>query len=214
MAERRMFAKTIVLSDEFLDMPLSTRCLYFTLGMLADDDGFINKPNTILRMCGASVDDMNILLMKKFILQFENGIIVIKHWRLNNYLRNDRYHETTYKELKGQLSLDSNGSYTLKNTGIPVGIPSLVKSSLGKDIDDVMPAEIDKELNKYASRFIEANYSMKTIEKTNKLIKSIQFSEINEDLYAYAIGITENNEIVNKQAYLIKVAQEKGWIKI
>ena len=143
MAERRMFAKNIVLSDEFLDMPLSARCLYFTLGMLADDDGFINKPKTILRMCGASADDMNILGMKKFILQFDTGIIVIKHWRLNNYLRNDRYKETSYKHEKSLLNLKENGSYTFKNTGIPVGIPSIDKYRLDKNsIDKTIESEL------------------------------------------------------------------------
>lgn len=136
MAERRMFAKNIVLSDEFLDMPLSARCLYFTLGMLADDDGFINKPKTILRMCGASIDDMNILKLKRFVLEFESGIIVIKHWRLNNYLRKDRYSETSYKEEKKQLFLKDNGSYTFKNTGLPLGIPSIDKNRLDKNRED------------------------------------------------------------------------------
>ena len=100
MAERRMFAKTIVTSDAFLDMPMSARCLYFTLGMFADDDGFVNNPKSILRQIGASDDDMRVLLSKKFVLSFESGVIVIKHWRINNYLRNDRYHATTYQEEK------------------------------------------------------------------------------------------------------------------
>ena len=111
MAERRMFAKTIVLSDAFLDMPISARCLYFTLGMLADDDGFVNAPRSIMRQCGASDDDMKTLISKKFVLLFDSGIIVIKHWRINNYLRNDRYIETKYIEEKGELSVDEKGSY-------------------------------------------------------------------------------------------------------
>ena len=74
-----MFAKTIVLSDDFLDMPMSARCLYFTLGMLADDDGFVNNPRSIMRQCGASNDDMLILINKHFVIAFDNGVIVIKH---------------------------------------------------------------------------------------------------------------------------------------
>lgn len=112
MAERRMFAKSIVLSDAFLDMPLSARCLYFTLGMLADDDGFIGNPKAIMRQCGASQDDMIILLQKRFILSFESGVIVIKHWRLNNYLKSDRYKATTYVEEKAELTFDAKGAYT------------------------------------------------------------------------------------------------------
>ena len=114
MAERRMFAKSIVLSDAFLDMPLSARCLYFTLGMLADDDGFIGSPKAIMRQCGASQDDMIILLQKRFILSFESGVIVIKHWRLNNYLQGDRHKTTTYVEEKAELALDEKGAYTEK----------------------------------------------------------------------------------------------------
>ena len=147
MAERRMFAKTIVLSDAFLDLPMSARCLYFTLGMLADDDGFVNAPRSIMRQCGASDDDMKLLIAKKFVLIFDSGVIVIKHWRINNYLRNDRYAETKYKDEKATLATDENGAYTL---GIPTGIPDgyqvdtqyrlgkdrLDKDSIGKDRKD------------------------------------------------------------------------------
>ena len=112
MAERRMFAKTIVLSDAFLDMPLSARCLYFTLGMLADDDGFVNSPKSIMRQAGASTDDLNLLLTKRFILKFDSGVIVIKHWRIHNYIQKDRYKESKYIEEKATLMIDSNGAYT------------------------------------------------------------------------------------------------------
>ena len=112
MAERRMFAKTIVLSDAFLDMPLSARCLYFTLGMLADDDGFVNSPKSIMRQAGASTDDLNLLMVKRFILAFESGVIVIKHWRIHNYIQKDRYKESKYMEEKATLKIDQNGAYT------------------------------------------------------------------------------------------------------
>ena len=112
MAERRMFAKTIVLSDAFLDMPLSARCLYFTLGMLADDDGFVNSPKSIMRQAGASTDDLNLLMAKRFILAFDSGVIVIKHWRIHNYIQKDRYKESKYIEEKATLTLDQNGAYT------------------------------------------------------------------------------------------------------
>ena len=127
MAERRMFAKSIVLSDVFLDMPMSARCLYFTLGMLADDDGFVGNPKSIMRQCGASQDDMLILLQKRYILGFESGVIVIKHWRMNNYLRNDRHQDTTYLEEKELLTIDNKGAYTEKDGNkalFDVGIPS------------------------------------------------------------------------------------------
>ena len=134
MAERRMFAKTIVLSDVFLDMPMSARCLYFTLGMFADDDGFVNSPRGIMRQCGASDDDMKVLLAKKFVLAFESGVIVIKHWRINNYLRSDRYAETKYLEEKKSLIIDQNGAYVQpKEAGVPGGIPNSGIPRLGKD---------------------------------------------------------------------------------
>ena len=116
MAERRMFAKTIIDSDAFLDMPMSTQALYFHLSMRADDDGFINNPKKIQRMVGATEDDLKLLIAKNFIIVFESGVIVIKHWKIHNYIRNDRYKPTVYQEEFKSLSTKNNGSYTL---GIP-----------------------------------------------------------------------------------------------
>jgi hypothetical protein len=107
-----MFAKSIVLSDAFLDMPMSARCLYFTLAMLADDDGFINSPKSIMRQCGSTTDDMNILIAKRFVLTFQSGVVVIKHWRIHNLIQKDRYRETKYLEEKATLMLDENKAYT------------------------------------------------------------------------------------------------------
>lgn len=130
MAERRMFAKTIIDSDAFLDMPLSTQALYFHLSMRADDDGFINNPKKIQRMVGCSDDDLKLLCAKNFIIPFQSGIVVIKHWRIHNYIRNDRYKPTTYADEKSQLAVKDNGAYTLNTIGIPdvaqaetIGIP-------------------------------------------------------------------------------------------
>lgn len=136
MAERRMFAKTIVLSDAFLDMPLGSRALYMTLSMVADDDGFVNSPRSVMRQCGSTDDDMKVLIAKKFIIPFDSGVIVIKHWRINNYLRSDRYQETKYIEEKSHLYVDEKGAYKYvdDNVGIPsIGIPSIGKDRLGKD---------------------------------------------------------------------------------
>lgn len=112
MAERRMFAKTIVTSDAFLDMPATARCLYFTLAMFADDDGFVNNPKSIMRQVGSTTDDMNILIAKKFVLVFDSGVIVIKHWRIHNYIRGDRKHDTKYEDEMAMLTVDKNGAYT------------------------------------------------------------------------------------------------------
>ena len=130
MAERRMFAKTIIDSDAFLDMPLSTQALYFHLSMRADDDGFINNPKKIQRMIGASEDDTKLLIMKKFIIPFESGIVVIKHWKIHNYIRSDRYKETVYLEEKATLNTDNNKAYTI---GTPDGNQMDTQVRLGKD---------------------------------------------------------------------------------
>ena len=115
MAERRMFAKTIVDSDMFIDMPMSARLLYYDLAMRADDDGFVNSPKKIMKFVGASVDDMNVLIAKQFIIPFESGVVVIKHWRIHNYIRKDTYKETPYKDEKALLYLDKNNGYRLEN---------------------------------------------------------------------------------------------------
>lgn len=145
MAERRMFAKTIIDSDAFLDMPLSTQALYFHLSMRADDDGFINNPKKIQRMVGASDDDLKLLIVKKFIIPFDSGIVVIKHWKIHNYIRNDRYKPTVYEEEKAQIQLKENGAYTIgipsdnqevyqMDTQVRLGKDSIGKVSIDKDI--------------------------------------------------------------------------------
>ena len=134
MAERRMFAKTIIDSDSFLDMPLSAQALYFHLSMRADDDGFINNPKKIQRMIGASDDDCKLLIAKRFIITFESGVIVIKHWKIHNYIRNDRYKPTVYKEEKAMLIEKENKVYTeAENVGIPNGYQLDTQVRLGKD---------------------------------------------------------------------------------
>lgn len=113
IADKRMFAKTIVDSDSFLDMPLSTQALYFHLSMRADDDGFINNPKKIQRMIGASDDDLKVLAAKNFIIPFESGVVVIKHWKIHNYIRGDRKKNTAYPEELALLTIKDNGAYSL-----------------------------------------------------------------------------------------------------
>lgn len=111
MAERRMFAKTIIDSDAFLDLPLTTQALYFHLSMRADDEGFINNPKRIMRMIGASEDELRLLIAKSFIIPFESGIVVIKHWRIHNYIQKDRFKPTPYTEERSQLVEGKNKEY-------------------------------------------------------------------------------------------------------
>lgn len=133
-----MFTKKIVDSDAFLDMPLSSQALYFHLNMRADDDGFVNNPKKIQRMIGASEDDLKLLIAKRFILGFESGVIVIKHWKMHNYIRMDRYHATQYQDELRLLCLKDNGSYSehvnqLSTNGQPMVNQMETEVSIGKD---------------------------------------------------------------------------------
>lgn len=120
MAQRRMFSPDIVCSDAFLDMPASACHLYFQLGMYADDDGFVN-PRKIMRMLGSSEDDLKILIAKRFVLPFQSGVVVVKHWKINNLVRKDWYRPSQYLEEKSTLYLKESGAYTDDSSqGIPV----------------------------------------------------------------------------------------------
>lgn len=112
MAERRMFTQKIVESDPFTEMPLSAQALYFHLNMDADDDGVVNSPNKIRRSIGASEDDLRLLIAKRFILTFDNGVMVIKHWRMHNKIRKDRYKPTQYTDVMARLTERKDGAYT------------------------------------------------------------------------------------------------------
>jgi hypothetical protein len=147
VAERRMFAKTIIDSDAFLDMPVTSQLLYFHLSMRADDDGFVNKPKSVMRMVGCKEDDLKLLFVKKFLIPFESGIVVIKHWKIHNYIAKDRYTETKYKEEKSLLQLDENKAYTQATTPciqpvyetetqVRLGKDRLGKESIEEDIAD------------------------------------------------------------------------------
>jgi hypothetical protein len=141
-----MFAKTIIDSDAFLDMPMSTQALYFHLSMRADDDGFINNPKRIQRMIGATDDDLKLLIAKSFLITFESGVVVIKHWKIHNYIQSDRYKPTVYAEEKSLLSVKDNKAYTLgegcihdvyiTDTQVRLGKDSLGKDRLGKDKEE------------------------------------------------------------------------------
>lgn len=154
MAERRMFAKTIIDSDAFLDMPITARLLYYDLAMRADDDGFVNSPKKIMKIIGASDDDIRILAARKFIIPFENGVVVIKHWRIHNYIRKDTYKETTYKEEKALLEFDENNAYTFSEdvrgravdepwTQVRLGKDRLGEDRIGEDsVEEIITAPI------------------------------------------------------------------------
>ena len=176
MAEKRMFSKTIVDSDAFLDMPLSAQALYFHLSMRADDDGFLNNAKKIMRTINANQNDYDLLIAKAFIIQFDDGICVIKHWRINNYLRSDRYKPTIYQEQKNMLEIKDNGRYSLINQdGIPDGYQcetqnSIDKNSIDKNSIDILPdkkePEICKEIIEYLN--LKANTKFRTNSSATK----------------------------------------------
>lgn len=135
-----MFSKQIIDSDAFLEMPLSTQALYFHLSMRADDDGFLNNAKKVMKIIGANQNDYDLLVAKSFVIQFPDGICVIKHWRINNYLRKDRYTETIYQEEKAHLTVQPNGRYSLRNTtesddDLLLGIPVVDQSDTQYRID-------------------------------------------------------------------------------
>lgn len=145
MAEKRMFTQKIIDSDAFLDMPLSAQALYFHLNMRADDDGFVNNPKKLQRYIGSADDDLKLLLAKRFVIGFESGVIVIKHWRMHNTLRRDRYSPTHYQEELALLEVKENKAYTerenigcqlvakrLPNGCHSIGESSVVKNSIGE----------------------------------------------------------------------------------
>lgn len=113
MAQRRMFSLDVCGTDNFLDLPASSQCLYFHLGLRADDDGFCGNPRTVTAMVNCSTDDLKLLIAKGYVIGFESGVIVIRHWNQNNYLRQDRYHETQYTDEKSMLIKNQNGSYDM-----------------------------------------------------------------------------------------------------
>ncbi|HRT13953.1 MAG TPA: hypothetical protein P5134_05025 [Bacteroidales bacterium] len=182
MANRRMFAKTIIDSDAFLDMPPSSQALYFHLAMRADDDGFINNPKTIMRIVGAKDDDIQLLIAKRFIIPFDSGVVVIKHWRIHNYVQKDRYTETKYIGEKNQLIINEKNAYSLKqirllddendNVYILDTQVRLGKDRLGKD-----RLELERDKNK-ATRFITP-----TIDEIKTFLNDQEY-ETDTDWYA------------------------------
>ena len=171
-----MFAKTIIDSDAFLDMPLSTQALYFHLSMRADDDGFVNNPKKIARLLGCGDDDARLLLAKKFIISFDSGVIVIKHWKIHNYIQKDRYKKTNYHEEMGLLSIDENNGYTMDTKSVQLGDTGKdrigeVSLELGEVRERDTMSDIFREIISYLNAKAETSYKAST-EKTKTLIKA------------------------------------------
>lgn len=218
MAERRMFAKTIIDSDLFLDMPSSTQCLYFHLSMRADDDGFINNPKKIQRMVGGSDDDLKLLIAKNFLIPFESGVVVIKHWKIHNYIQKDRYKPTLYQQELEQLEVDRSKNYQIKlenskcihdvyipdTSGIPLVDKTDTQVRLGKDSIDKNNIDI----------YIEDGNVDKYVDESNKLkefriLYEQNIGFINGITAEYLIELSETIE-VNLFKRAIEIATDRG----
>ncbi len=181
MAERRMFAKKVIDSDLFLEMPLATQALYFHLAMRADDDGFVNNPKKIVRMIGADETSLKILISNSFLIPFNTGIVVISHWKLHNYISRDRYKPTIYQDEKSNLKLQNNGVYEILYTNCIQDVHNLstdciqdvhnlgTQVSIGKvsiDKDNIYISQKTKKL-----KFGEFQHVLLTEEEHKKLVE-------------------------------------------
>ena len=223
MAERRMFAKTIVDSDMFIDMPMSARLLYYDLAMRADDDGFVNSPKKIMRFVGASMDDMNVLIAKQFIIPFESGVVVIKHWRIHNYIRKDTYKETPYKDEKALLYLDKNNGYRLENecpstnrqrtvnepsTQVRLGKDRLGKDRLGKD----RVRDRDRERQELESAHAPENLPLEIAENKNNKNNENDFNNSdNKKPTRHKYGIYKNVFLTDEDMEKLKTEFPDDW---
>ena len=223
MANKRMFTMKIVDSDAFLEMPLSTQCLYFHLNMRADDDGFIGNPKRICKLVGCNDDDLKLLIAKRFVLVFDNGVIVIKHWRMHNTIQKDRYVPTTYSDELKQLGIKDNKSYTLSpmetkciqnvSTDIDIDIEKDIVIVINKDID--IKNKIIDLLSSSNSTYIGMKLEEEFKETLMMMIKAGQVTKVIptqgrlEDLMKEIIF--NGDEIRNKQAYLVECFKHEGW---
>ena len=197
MAERRMFTGKITESDAFLDMPLTSQCLYFHLCMYADDEGFVKNPKRIQRMIGATDDDYKLLIAKSFVLIFESGVIVIKHWKMHNAIRKDRMHETEYVDEKSMLFIKDNGAYTFD----PLKGAPLVTTKCQPN-DNQMSTKCQAEV-----RLGKDSIDKDIKEKINKKEKSFKKPTVDE----VAEYCRERNNGINPHNF-IDYYEAKGWM--
>ena len=202
MANRRMFSMKIVDTDAFLDMPQSSQLLYFQLAMRADDDGFVSNPKKIMRMLGSNEDDYKVLVVKKFIIPFESGVCVIKHWLIHNLIRGDRYIETQWTKEKEMLVIDEKTSKYSLNKGENNVIPNgnqmatqvrLGKVSIGKDRgEEKIPSQINKD-------FFEQGETYKAIYE--EYVVKIDSQVVDREFKKFSLYWTELNATGKKERW-------------
>lgn len=203
MANKRMVSKQIIDSDAFLDMSPTSQLLYFHLIMRADDEGFVGNPKKIMREIGIQIDDFKILIAKRFLISFETGVVVIKHWLIHNTIRMDRFNETTYQDEKNMLDVKQNKAYTeLATTGIPTGNQMEPQVKLSK----VNLSEVKISKKSY-SEFENVNLSE---EEYNKLLT--KFGEQNASILIEELGgylASTNKRYASHYATLLNWARRK-----
>lgn len=237
MAQRRMFSKKITETDNFLDMPLSSQALYFHLNMGADDEGFIDKAKTIQRTIGASSDDLRILIAKGFVIPFDSGVVVIRHWRIHNYIRSDRFQSTMHQEEKKKIDFDETKIANIKafqdvipdvipngyqmDTQVRIGKDRLDKVRLDKvnnhnytEVDDVELSVPNKK--KPLSQVLKESDIKINDRQSQILIEYIGLDCMTVDMIQYAIELTEdaganNFNYLNK---ILKSWKEKGFTSL
>lgn len=237
MAQRRMFSKKITETDNFLDMPLSSQALYFHLNMGADDEGFIDKAKTIQRTIGASSDDLRILIAKGFVIPFDSGVVVIRHWRIHNYIRSDRFQSTMHQEEKKKIDFDETKIANIKafqdvipdvipngyqmDTQVRIGKDRLDKVRLDKvnnhnytEVDDVELSVPNKK--KPLSQILKESDIKINDRQSQMLIEYIGLDCMTIDMIQYAIELTEdaganNFNYLNK---ILKSWKEKGFTSL
>lgn len=223
MAERRMFAKNVVDSDLFLEMPTTAQALYFHLGVRADDDGFIDNPRKIQRMIGASADDLKLLVAKQFIIPFESGVVVIRHWRIHNYIRGDRKKMTEYIDEYERLGENKNGTYYLVDGQMSVKCQStdgqvtdkcqhrLGEGSIGEDSIGEYRGESSNPPTK-STKTVRHKYG----QYGNVLLTDEQITKVKEELpdkWEYYIDRIDTYVAMKGKGYANYLAAIRNWAK-
>ena len=220
MAQRRMFSRKITETDHFLEMPLSSQALYFHLNMGADDEGFIDKAKTIQRTIGASDDDMKLLIAKGFLIPFESGVVVIRHWRIHNYIQADRFQATIHQDEKGQLEFDKSKIASIKplnqciqnvskmDTQVRLGEDSLDKDRLD-EVNNLYSGEDEK---KSLSQIIKSSSVKINDRQIQQIQEYIGLDNMTVDMIDYAIQLTEDAgaESFNYLNKILKSWKDKG----
>ncbi len=210
MAERRMFSKTVIDSDAFIEMPLSSQALYFHLSMRADDDGFVNNPKRIRNDVGASEDDLKLLIAKRFVIAFESGVIVIKHWRIHNYIQSDRYKPTVYLKERASLMVCENKAYT--ECIHPVsGVDTQVSIELeqGKDRDSDRDSLVPTTTTTFS--FQDAGAGAPSREEITDLLKEGRLPPTMLMVHAYMRDELGEDDLGNEAEKFVAWNEKFGW---